>query len=327
MSPIYLQNQRIPINSYITLHVILAILRKVSHIVRLLEFDAFVKRKLFSTKGWGILKLGCWRGVIKVDSQVARVRLKNRVALLDTNSQAKDDTRIALVLTYHPALHKVYEIIRGNENVLLVDNEHKNVFKDKIFVSFRRAKNLKDKLVRGKLPDLDEELMEKGTFRCNGRKSCQICPLMREGDTFQNFNSTRSFKTFSGKYDCNSEHVVYLLECECCNKKYVESTKTKFRQRFNVYKSYFRSYSRKHNEGSLDKGKPIPQASFFGHFFENGHNGKFTVKIKVIDGAEDVYSLRRKELYWQYRLETFSPKGLNERAADVELDMFACGTA
>ena len=66
-----------------------------------------------------------------------------------------------MVLTYHPALHKVYEIIRGNENVLLVDNEHKNVFKDKIFVSFRRAKNLKDKLVRAKLPDLDEELMEK----------------------------------------------------------------------------------------------------------------------------------------------------------------------
>ena len=147
-----------------------------------------------------------------------------------------------MVLTYHPALHKVYEIIRGNENVLLVDNEHKNVFKDKIFLSFRRAKNLKDKLVRAKLPDLDEELMEKGTFRCNGRKSCQICPLMREGDTFQNFNSTRSFKTFSGKYDCNSEHVVYLLQCECCNKKYVGSTKTKFRQRFNVYKSYFRSY-------------------------------------------------------------------------------------
>ena len=79
----------------------------------------------------------------EVDSQVARVRLKNRVALLDTNPQAKDDMRIPLVLTYHPVLHKVYEIIRGNENVLLVDNEHKNVFKDKIFVSFRRAKNLK----------------------------------------------------------------------------------------------------------------------------------------------------------------------------------------
>ena len=91
---------------------------------------------------------------------------------------------------------------------------------------------------------------------------------MREGDTFQNCNSTKSFKTFCGKYDCNSEFVVYLLQCECCGKKYVASTKTKFRQRFNVNESYFRSYSRKHSEGSLDKGKPIPQASFFGLFLK-----------------------------------------------------------
>ena len=41
--------------------------------------------------------------------------------------------------------------------------------------------------------------------------------------------------------------------------------------------------------------------------------------IKIIDGAGDVFSLREKELFWQYRLQIFSPKGLNERAADVEL--------
>ena len=92
--------------------------------------------------------------------------------------------------------------------------------------------------MRAKLPSIDEELMEKGTFRCNGRRSCQICPLMREGDSFHNFDSTRSFKNFSGRYNSNSDHVVYLLQCESCNKKYVGSTKTKFRQRFNVYKSY-----------------------------------------------------------------------------------------
>ena len=105
------------------------------------------------------------------------------------------------------------------------------------------------------------------------------------------------------------------------------STKTKFRQRFNVYKSYFRTYARKHNEGSLGRCKAVPQAGFFGHFFSEGHQGVFSVSIKIIDGASDVYSLRRKELFWQYKLGTFAPKGLNERAADIELDMFACGTA
>lgn len=41
--------------------------------------------------------------------------------------------------------------------------------------------------------------------------------------------------------------------------------------------------------------------------------------------AQDVYSLRRKELFW--KLGLLAPNGLNERAADVELDRFACGTA
>ena len=68
---------------------------------------------------------------------------------------------------------------------LLVDKGHEALFKDKIFVTFRRANNFNDILVRAKLPSIDEELMEKGTFRCNGRRSYQICPLMREGDTFQ----------------------------------------------------------------------------------------------------------------------------------------------
>ena len=141
------------------------------------------------------------------------MRDKNRATLLNPIPKEKDDMKIPFVLTYHPAMYKVYDILRKNQNLLLVDSEHETVFKDKILVSFRRAKSLKDKLVRAKLPSVDAELMEKGIFRCNGR-SCQICPLMGEGDTFPNFDSTRSFKNFSGRYDCNSDHVVYLLQCE-----------------------------------------------------------------------------------------------------------------
>ena len=72
----------------------------------------------------------------EVDSQIDRVRDKNRATLLDTRPKEKDDMKIPLVLTYHPAMHKVYEILRENQNVLLVDKEHKDVFKDKIFVIF-----------------------------------------------------------------------------------------------------------------------------------------------------------------------------------------------
>ena len=34
----------------------------------------------------------------------------------------------------------------------------------------------------------------------------------------------------------------------------------------------------------------------------------------MIDGADNVFSLRRKELFWQYRLGTFLLKDLNQGA-------------
>ena len=207
----------------------------------------------------------------KVDQQVRRVRSGDRVGLLNRQSKDQKDVRIPLVPTYHPALNKVYDVLRESSNVHLVDQKHKGLLQNKVFLSFRRAKNLKDQLVRAKLPVSDDDsLSVKGCYgrKCNDRKSCQICVLIQEGDSFQNCDENRSFNIFSGRYNCNSESVVYLLQCECCHKKYVGSTKTKLRQRFNVYKSYFRSYKRKHNEGTLEKGKPIPQANFFSHFFE-----------------------------------------------------------
>ena len=46
------------------------------------------------------------------------------------------------MLTYHPALNMVYDILRDSSNVLLVDQKHKELFQNKVFLSFRRAKNL-----------------------------------------------------------------------------------------------------------------------------------------------------------------------------------------
>ena len=204
---------------------------------RICSEDSSFKEYLASLKSW-LMDRGYKGG--ELGTQLERVKGLQRDTLLNRESKSKDGTRIPLVLTFHPALNEVHEILRKCENILLVDREHRRVFSGKLFVSFRRAKNVKDTLVRAKLQPENEELVEKGTHKCNGRR-CQICPMMQEGSMFYNADDSRFFRNFSGAYDCNSENVVYLLQCTCCNKKYVGSTKTKFRQRFNVYKSYFRT--------------------------------------------------------------------------------------
>ena len=84
----------------------------------------------------------------EIDTQLERVKGLQRDTLLNRESKSKDGTRIPLVLTFHPALNEAHEILRKCENILLVDREHRRVFSGKLFVSFRRAENFKDTLVR-----------------------------------------------------------------------------------------------------------------------------------------------------------------------------------
>ena len=45
-----------------------------------------------------------------------------------------------------------------------------------------------------------------------------------------------------------------------------------------------------------------------------GHSGMEDWEITIIDRAENVLELKRRESYWQYRLDTSIPNGLIERS-------------
>ena len=90
----------------------------------------------------------------EIEGQFGRVRGLDRSTLFDRNQKHQDYTRIPLALTFHPAFHKVNEILQKCLNALFVDNEHRHIFNDRIFVSFRRAKNFKETLVRAKVYQL-----------------------------------------------------------------------------------------------------------------------------------------------------------------------------
>ena len=60
-----------------------------------------------------------------------------------------------------------------------------------------------------------------------------------------------------GPLDCNSNNVIYLFECKKCQFKfrYVGSTVTKFRFRFNNYKSTHRKFRKKLTKGIIQEIK------------------------------------------------------------------------
>ena len=99
------------------------------------------------------------------------------------------------------------------------------------------------------------------------------------------------------------------MQCKKCGIQYVGSTSPEFRMRLANYKSC----SKRHN-----LGKQVPQQSFHDHFKSNGHKRTSDWDFILIDQAKNLPTVRKKESFWQYTLNTFLPEGLNDK--DVPLD-------
>ena len=89
---------------------------------------------------------------------------------------------------------------------------------------------------------------------------------LRNGKSYRDYLVRAALAKSSDPLNCNSEKVLYLLKCKVCGEApYVGEAKTKFRYRFNNYKSKHRA---------LRKGnRKIPQKRFHDHYCLDGHLG------------------------------------------------------
>ena len=111
------------------------------------------------------------------------------------------------------------------------------VFSEVPIIGFKNVKSLKDHLVGAVLPQVDREGRSKPCEEANC--SCEVCDSVKDTTKFKKAESEETFDILKGPLDCNSNNVIYLFECKKCQVKfpYVGSTVTKFRFRFNNYKS------------------------------------------------------------------------------------------
>ena len=247
-----------------------------------------------------------------VDPEIDRARhISREAALSDISQKVTNLDTVYLVVTYHPALSKkIFDIVKRNHNILQVNEEHRKVFKCLPKVSFRRAKSLRDFLVRSKLKT---EVFKSGS--CNGcnRKNCLIDTFLDNNSDFTDNEGKRLYNLRKGDLNCNSKFVVYKIKCKTCSKQYIGSTVTRFRERFNNYKSHFKKYLGRRNSGSSNPGKDIPQAGLFEHFLQADHHGMEDWSFQIIDQADSLKRVRERESFWQFKLNSFIPNGLNDR--------------
>ena len=102
------------------------------------------------------------------------------------------------------------------------------------------------------------------------------------------------------KYNCNSKVAVSLIVCEICGEQYTGSTKTKFRSRENNYKSTQRKFV---NKEAVSK-QALKQKTFHEYYCSDKYNDIQDWVITLIDRADTLKELKKKELHWMYNLSS-----------------------
>ena len=112
------------------------------------------------------------------------------------------------------------------------------VFPEPRMVGFRRQRNLKDHLIRAKVPTaapIYPQRERKGMNKCG---KCSICPFIKEGKEIKIQNKPNW--SINKRVDCDSTNIIYLIECskETCKERYVGETERRLKDRLADHRVY-----------------------------------------------------------------------------------------
>ncbi len=258
-----------------------------------------------------------------VEESLLKVRRIDRSTLLEkpTDPQVapqSDEERFFLITTYNPANPNFNDIVRKNWDILCTSDDTSFLSDSKIIFGFRRNKNLKDRLCRARvkyqadatISTQDSSLpipLSQSTKICKNTR-CRYCPLLNTTGQVRSNSTGRSYTTLKN-ITCKSDNLVYLITCKQCSTQYVGQTYRSISQRF---QGHFNDISSQRHWKAVGE-----------HFNKPNHHGYSDCEISVLyfcsvnPGTPNAINQRalqiRKnmERYWQFQLQTLSPKGLN----------------
>lgn len=203
------------------------------------------------------------------------------------------------------ALGKYWSILQADDCIRDYVSPHPSI-------TFKRAPNLKDALVHSHHMGMTPKRVfgSKGTkWGCKPCGSCVACVNIESTTTFWNFDHTREYN-ITHTISCSTKNVVYFAICPC-GLIYIGLTSRELRRRTREHVLGIIAAKDVEDITSL---KPIPR------HFRMAHNcDAKSLRVWGIDrilsnlrGGNIKKILAQREAQWIFKLDTVSPRGLNE---------------
>ena len=240
-----------------------------------------------------------------------RAKSKDQKELLRPNNKEnksgdKCEMIIFLTTTYSPDFGGLKHQVESTWDLLDRASTTRSLHNKGLTVGYRRPKNLRDILVRARLPSEvalghgEDKHREDKTCKS---KNCRYCPLLNKSGKIVANSTARKYRT-RHNVTCNSNNLTYCITCKRCGKQYVGQTKNSLKERF---KSHF--YQIAHDREKTEVSR---------HFNQGTHEKLKDVEIHILefvhastehDNTKDKRT--QLEFDWIHRMRSQIPKGLN----------------
>ena len=171
-----------------------------------------------------------------IDGAISKAKLIERKEALKKKDK-KISSRIPFVITYHPALPSISNILNKAWRVMIKDEHMKKVFPEPPMVAYRQPKNssIRQMLIKSKLPTRERKSAD-GMKKCN-KPGCSTCPFVKEGKVVK--SSANNFQVkIKTAVNCETSNLVYIISCDkpaCKFIQYVGETGKKLKERFSQH--------------------------------------------------------------------------------------------
>ena len=138
---------------------------------------------------------------------------------------------------FDPRLPSIPAIIQKHWRTMTQDPRLKEVFPAPPLVAYKRPQNIREKLIRSKVPTIKSGRPKRelpGMKKCS---KCSVCPFVKEGRTIQS-KSTNLKIDINMNVNCSTQNIIYLLSCKKCSQQYIGETERMLKERFSEHKTY-----------------------------------------------------------------------------------------
>ena len=143
----------------------------------------------------------------------------DREEALKKVTKTNKESNVAIVTNFHPSIPSISKIMKKHWSVMIDDSpEMKNCFSKSSIVSYKRHKNLRDMLIRAKLPPIRGPQRKSNGFK-NCGELCKMCAYSpRNITTIHRSAYTKQTYEINSQINCKSHGVIYKISCKKCTK-------------------------------------------------------------------------------------------------------------